>query len=275
MGTLAAASLAAAIVTIAAVLGVSLSGGASAAASELRRLGSIASTTPGLQPVEGKYVLARSEEVRPESDTDLATGTTYTVLTHLETQTWIAADGSGFRRTVVRDAELATPADVAAWEAVGRPELPQAGDVRVERYGLGEAPWFDVDALPTDADRLEDTLRSGDPIPWPTDDADVFHLIGELLAQGDASPQLRAALFEVAARLDAVELLGDATDPVGRRGIGLALDGAEHRTRLVFDPTTSQALSIESYPIHEGAVGALESWIATEPATLTETPPPV
>jgi hypothetical protein len=107
----------------------------------------------------------------------------------------------------------------------------------------------------------------------PGDDQ-VFLTIGELLAQGDASPRLRAALFEVAAGLEGVELVGDDTDPLGRQGIAVAIDGAGARTQLVFEPDSSTLLAIELYPIsQDGSIGPLDSWTAVSPTTVVDSAP--
>jgi hypothetical protein len=46
--------------------------------------------------------------------------------------------------------------------------------------------------------------------------------VGDLLRESDASPELRAALFKVAAGIPGVKLLGTVTDSDGRSGTAIA-----------------------------------------------------
>lgn len=132
--------------------------------------------------------------------------------------------------------------------------------------------WFDLSALPTDPEQLLDALRS---VPRPPGDDQVFLLIGELLAQGDASPGLRSSLFEVTAKLEGVELVAEVADPRGgRSGVGLQIDGTESRKRLVFDPQTADLLAIELYPVEaDGSVGPVSSWVVSHPAMVVDSAP--
>jgi hypothetical protein len=273
LAVLAAAAALATVVILVVVVVTTPFGGQSAAAAELRRLGAIASTNQALTPGVGEFVLARSDELRPEARTDLVSGLSFTVLSRLRIENWIASDGSGYRRTEVISVDFASASDREAWEQAGRPEVQQAGGVRLERYRPGKTPWFDVGSLPTDPEQLLEVLRSGSPIPWPSSDDKIFKLIGSLLAQGDASPELRSALFEVATELEGVQLIGEVTDPLDRQGVGLVVDGTASRTQLVFDPATSHLLAIEFYPINDGSIGALESWAASEPAMVVDSAP--
>ncbi len=270
----AAASFALVLAVVVAALLVTPLGGTSAGATELRRLARLASSSPAIALQEGQYSLGRLQEVRIERRGDLESVDAFSVSSRLEIDTWIAPDGSGARRTEVLSSGFATPADRAAWVEAGRPRVPTTGEVRVERFLVTDTPWLDLTTLPTDPDRLIDVLHSGAMIPWPTDADEAFAVLGSLLAQGNASPELRSALLEVAARLEGVQLIGDATDPLGRTGISLALDGTDARTQLVFDPATSQLLAIERYPVTaERSVGELASWRAFEPTTISDTAP--
>jgi hypothetical protein len=144
----------------------------------------------------------------------------------------------------------------------------------MDQYKPGEAPWLDASALPADPDALIEGFRQEPAISGRQSDEQTFIEIGSLLAQGDASPELRSALLEVAARLGGVQLIGETTDPIGRTGVALAVDGENERTQLVFDPDTSYLLAIESFPIGEdGSIGPLESWAASEPATVVDSGP--
>jgi hypothetical protein len=152
--------------------------------------------------------------------------------------------------------------------------VPQAGDIREERSRSGGYFWVDMSGLPRDPTELLAALRSGSVVPRSPGDDQVFLLIGDLMAQGDAPPDLRASLFEAAARLEGIQEAGEVTDPLGREGIGLTIDGVSLRTQLVFDPETADLLASELYPIRaDGSIGARISWAAYHPATVVEHSP--
>lgn len=247
-------------------------GGSVGAASELRRLGQIASSRGGAPEVgPGESLLIESEELRPEAGEVLG-GSEFTVLSWLRIQTWIASDGSGFRRTEVISSRFASVADRQAWEEADKPTIAQAGDVRQETLGQGGFYWVETQRLPREPGRLLAEIRSGSVARVPSSDEDVFLIVGELLSQGDAPSGVREALFEVAARLPGTIDLGSVSDPLGREGVGVAIDGVR-RTQLVFDPATANLLAIELYGIEEGSVAGLDSWVAVHPPRVVGPPP--
>jgi hypothetical protein len=249
-------------------------GGSTAAASELRRLETIASSSEAPHVDTGEYLLVVSDELRPEERTELGTGSSFTVISRLRVQTWIAGDGSSFRRTEWISSEFASDADRRSWEEAGEPNVPQAGDVQEESSRSDGYFWVDLSGLPRNPTELLAALRSGSIVPRSPGDDQVFLLIGDLMAQGDASPEVRAALFEAAARLDGIEEAGAVTDPLRRDGVGLAIDGDSIRTQLVFDRETAGLLAIELYPVRaDGSIGALMSWRAFRPARVVDSSP--
>ena len=251
-----------------------IGGSTAAAAAELRRFGTIASSAEGPKLGEGQYLLVDSEELRPETRTEIGGASSFTVVSRLRLQTWIATDGSSFRRTEWVSSEFASDADRRSWEEAGKPNVPHAGDVLEERFPSGEDLLVDLSGVSREPDDLLTDLRSGSIVPRSPGDDQVFLLIGELLAQGDAAPEVRAALFEAAALLEGIEEVGTVTDPLERDGIALALDGTSIRTQLVFDPETADLFSIELYPIRaDGSVGGLSSWRAFRPAIVVDSSP--
>jgi hypothetical protein len=246
-----------------------------AAAAELRRLGQLAATPEGPNIGSGQFVLTRWDELRPEIQTFLDSGLTFTVISRLRVATWIAADSSGFRRTEVISSGFASQEDRLTWVTQGRPDvLPMAGDVREETYPVEDSPWLDTSALPTDPDRLLEALRSREGIQGPLGDEEVFLRIGDVLALGDAPSDLRAALFEVAAKLEGVRLVGTVNGPLGHPGVAVYVDGANARTQLVFDPQSARLLAIEDYPLFEdGSRGPLHSWIAPRGTKIVDQAP--
>src|SRR5205085_10637482 len=97
-------------------------------------------------------------------------------------------------------------------------------------------------------------------------DAEMFTLVGDTLRETNASPQLRSALYQVAATIPGVELVGTVTDQAGRQGtaVGLTSGGAggpiQHQ--LIFDPDTSALLFEQT--VLEGHA----SWTDAEPGSV-------
>lgn len=126
--------------------------------------------------------------------------------------------------------------------------------------------------LPTDPTALRDEiyrqaqneLRELKPLPQPlyTVDQWAFLLIGDLVRQA-APPELKAALYRVAATIPDVEYVNDITDAAGRHGIGVAhvVNNGGDRTILIFDRTTYQVMGIAG-EAHDGGKGS-EAVLAT------------
>lgn len=266
----AAAAIATSVAVVVALIGPM--GGSSAGAAELFRLARIASSTHAPDVGPGEYLLVVTDELRLESTGPVGTGPEYTVISRLHLRTWIARGGSTLRVTEVISSRFASEADRRAWDASGRPEIPHAGDEREESTRPGQGYWVDLRGLPRDPAELLIALRSGQIVPRPQGDEQVFLVIGELLAQGDAPPDLRASLLEAAVGLREVQEVGEVTDPLGRSGKALAVDGSSLRTQLIFDPATAELLSIELYEL-DGSVDAPTSWIAFHPTTIVGSAP--
>lgn len=135
--------------------------------------------------------------------------------------------------SVLRDGGLAREAgrDVPVTETLGGPATFGA-------VGGHSLSWSDLDALPTDAGELGDRLRQlvagGD-----VDEADaLWDGVTGLLRESPATPALRRSLWQVAATLPGVELLGPRTDAIGRQGTAIARDSrGGSRMIVVLDPT--------------------------------------
>ncbi|MBB6347110.1 CU044_5270 family protein [Nonomuraea muscovyensis] len=93
---------------------------------------------------------------------------------------------------------------------------------------------------------------------WPTDPARVrakivadtgeeplriWRSLQNLVRESVVRPSLGAALYQVAAGLDGMELIGDAVDAAGRPGLAVAMDeGDGTRSELIFDRKTYRYL---------------------------------
>ncbi|MGW0334162.1 CU044_5270 family protein [Streptomyces sp. NPDC003011] len=96
--------------------------------------------------------------------------------------------------------------------------------------------WDDLRELPTEPRALKAYLSSGTP-DTPEQEA-VFNGIVTLLT-APASPDLRAALYDVLAGLPYLRLVGPVHDSAGRSGVAIEYDGEDIRSRVVIDPRTA------------------------------------
>ena len=84
---------------------------------------------------------------------------------------------------------------------------------------FGGFSWDQLYALPTDSRALETKLRATSLNGGRDDNSELFTILGSLLAESPAPPALRKALWEIAARVPGVTLLGAAKDSAGRAGV--------------------------------------------------------
>jgi hypothetical protein len=147
--------------------------------------------------------------------------------------------------------EFLSARDRQRWIAAGRPNLREGG---VGRTALGRQETSD---LPTDVDalfsRLEDEARGH---PKGTN-RQMFTRLGDYLRETNISPLQRAALYEVAARIPGVELVGRVRDPVGRPGVAVAMEQPSDGTRetLVIDPESGVLLAEEVVTLAQNVYG--------------------
>ena len=102
--------------------------------------------------------------------------------------------------------------------------------------------WDGLWALPTDPEQLDAKLRAGIDGAGPDDDSEMFVIVGDLLRESPAPPSLRKALWEVAARIPGITLVGDVTDHAGRAGVAVE----RHGHRYVLDPSDGRLLEEDS-----------------------------
>src|SRR5262249_14330522 len=135
------------------------------------------------------------------------------------------------------------------------------GGGRGLRGGGGGGGWAVAAArpldLPSDPDALFARLKQETRSYGARQDAEMFVLVGDSLRETNASAAQRAALYAVAARIPGVELVGEVTDAVGRRGVEVAMDDdvSHLRSTLVFDPQTSLLLAEEEFTLAGNSLG--------------------
>jgi hypothetical protein len=237
----AAALVSAAVITAAGVLlTTQLVGGesASAASSLLRQIAGAAAKQP--EPAvlaEGQYLYIKSEEAYLSYNTAaIGQGEEYAALVPATREVWLGEHGR-LSRTAGEPVFL-SQRDHDRWLAAGSPDLSQ-GVTMDTSLGTIAPP-----DLPTDPDKLFQRLKEQAAGAGHGLYLEMFVLVGDNLRETLASSALRAALYEVAARIPGVEVGGDVVDSAGRNGIAFSMaDETDHtRHTLIIDPETAQLL---------------------------------
>jgi len=172
-------------------------------------------------------------------------------------QSWYRADGAGRDATVDAN-DFFTPADRQTFiQQMGHtpPDIAPSD----KTYAAGDYPTDtgDISYLSTDPatlltqlqDRSAPTGRSPEPSmsdspgqPLPAQLA-VWFAIQDLINRPNATPALKAALFEVAKQLPGIDVVQNSIDPVGRPGILLRLQVQGTHEEYWFDPSSEQLLA--------------------------------
>ena len=152
------------------------------------------------------------------------------------------------------------------------------GGPAIFAVGYDRLTWPDLESLPTDPDQLEALLRqkvAGHPAG---EEYQLWEAVTGLLRESPASPALRQALWEVAARMGEVELIGPMTDAAGRRGTAIELDQLEqgwYRMLYILDPQTGVLLEEQNIEA-DGDVAYRSTMLVQEPsATAPAAQPPL
>ena len=120
--------------------------------------------------------------------------------------------------------------------------------------------WDQLYALPTDSRALESKLRATRLTGGKDANSQLFTLVGGLISESPAPPALRKALWEIAARIPGVSLVGAVKDSIGRPGIEIRRDFEGY----ILDPKDGQLLERyegTSAPVMESPDGT--NWSAT------------
>lgn len=228
-----------------------------AAKALLAELATTAWVQPALVAAPGEYIYDHRRERRLESGMDIESGITWRSLVEVDTEQWLATDGSGRILRRFGEVEFVSPQDERLWIEAGRPPTSD-GAVQDELLEPGAADVLDLSTLPTEPRSLLATIEERQIVGGPPGDVQTFDIIVQLLADPGASPALRAALFEAAGLLDGVEATGERLDPMGREGLGLALEDRRERIEIIVDPDDARLLSaLETHGARE-----LETWTA-------------
>jgi hypothetical protein len=254
---IAAAGLAIAIAVPIALPG-GISGGADpAAAAVLHRVALRAAQQPAEPaPGPGQYLYTKSE-IFSTALYVVGDGTTFLFRKSGVNESWIGPDGSGRGIGNSDNVTFPTEKDRATWLAAGSPDLYE-WLTEDERYGPGELTYRSYADLPTDPEELLDLIESRELIGGPNGDWETFTIIGDLLRGTYTQPKVRAALYQVAAELPGVELVGRVMDGSGRPGVAVAYtrtnSDAPFRHELIFDPTTAALLGENEVLVEDSTV---------------------
>ena len=236
----------------AAALAVLISNGGNgtsrAAAATLRKTASVARTQTQLIPGPGQYLYTKSVDAYENTTVPIGgAGTDYSVLVPHVRQIWLGPDGGRLYETNGTP-QFLSARDRARWIADGRPKL-------TEPPSENQLPPARPLDLPSDPGALYARLRHDAAGHGSGLDEEMFTLVGDSLRETSATPAQRAALYQVAARIPGVELVGPVKDTAGRAGVAVGMSDQGIRFMLIFDPDTSALLGEEQVALDGNPYG--------------------
>jgi hypothetical protein len=247
---------------VAVLIGVGTNGGGNAeAAVALRHAAAVARTRPAPAPLRaGQFWYTKSVQAYTASAPEQG----WTALDPKVREVWQGPTG-GLLRERSAPPEFLSAGDRQHWIAAGRPQVsPRAASTTLPAPARLD--------LPTDPDQLYAKLHDGAVGNANGTSDEMLTEVGDALRETDASPALRAALYEVAARIPGVELVGPVHDRIGRAGLAVASSSTSghERHELIFDPKTSallgeeyQALSGNVFGYPGGTVVGYATYVST------------
>jgi hypothetical protein len=274
--------LAVAAVVAVAVFGVfglsgSPAGPSPAAAAVLNRLARLIAAQP-LTPQPGQYLYVDSRSEYPTFDGSSSCET----LAVVHREIWIGTDGSGLIRETSGPQQYASAAAQAACLQADPNMQLRSGGTSNDWFApqcLALGPTSNWNSLSSDPRVLLQQMRQLDGGP-ATPGEDFVH-IGDFLRETDAPPAVRATLYQAAALIPGIQLLGTVRDHDGRPGLGIAYPypsqgpypSSVSSSELIFDPHTGELLGEQgtgpqywAVYLNEQVVNALPS---NPPAPLT------
>ncbi|MFJ7077693.1 CU044_5270 family protein [Streptomyces sp. NPDC098781] len=114
---------------------------------------------------------------------------------------------------------------------------------------LGRDPnvtyYRELEALPTDPERLYRVIWDGTEGEGPTQEAAALEEIAAMLPSATLLPELNAALYRAAAKIPGVSVVENAEDLAGRKGVGLTFEDGDDQDTWVFDKKTLRFLGTD------------------------------
>jgi len=255
---------------IAVLVAVALLAGGDGGSSSLGPLNEVAAAAASQDSPSDS--VARYSKTRFSSiDTSIAGGESWSVYTAEVREEWRSEAEPGRLRVTSSPPRFVGPGDKAAWEAAGSPNfladsdggtvervLPPESAAGGEGSRVSGLP-LDPDALYAEVSRRAQETNNSVPPPVRT-----LLLIGELLQDPAARPNLRAALYRAAEKIPGIQDFGTTEDEIGRQGIASGMEsdyaGGMARYELIFDPQTSEVLATTA--------------LALEPVQFADASPP-
>ncbi|HYN98136.1 MAG TPA: CU044_5270 family protein, partial [Actinomycetota bacterium] len=175
----------------------------------LERIAAVAAMQPEITLPPGGFRYTKSE-ARYMSTTIHSQDNSYSVLESTIREIWVAEDGEGRLRTEVGDVEFLTDRDRRAWEAAGSPPL-RRDTVSDDRFPGGDPGGTDLyfenfDGLSTDPDEVYRVVEERSRNQGITLHQEMFDMVGALLRETNAPPEIRSALFRAAAKIPGMEV---------------------------------------------------------------------
>lgn len=108
-------------------------------------------------------------------------------------------------------------------------------------------------ALPTDTDAMLKWLRTAAASSSQGGDQQMFVLVGDLLGESMAPPEVNAALYRAAARIPGVVVVPDAVDARGNKGVAIARVDTDNgiRDEWIFDRENKSYLGERSVVVKD------------------------
>jgi hypothetical protein len=153
-------------------------------------------------------------------------------------EVWFGDDGSGLIRTQLIRSHFFTDAQRLSWETTAHPTVTGSVGPSLDLFAAGcfHGPRRRLAQLATSREALAEQLESRRQLN--------LHGIGQLIGEALVPEEMKRAFFDLAADLPEAQIVDDATDQLGRRGVGIIR--VEHRWReeLIFG---SESLELLGY----------------------------
>jgi hypothetical protein len=158
--------------------------------------------------------------------------------------TWLDSSGNGVARNTgpTSGDPGCNPGSDAPYRIIG------TGDGSTASIGQKDYTWAELDALPTDPNKLYPIVKADEQLPFSSTDpgaptsgqSDLIQSIWNLVTTWPVPPKLQKALYEVAAKIPGVTVVGTYTDSLGRMGTALHIG----MWTMVVDTSNGQVLAM-------------------------------
>lgn len=172
---------------------------------------------------------------------------------------WLSVDDSQpsriRHRTLVGDPPETLPAErkFREWRSQAREwSTTDISPGQLQGRNLLSPTYAYLDSFPEDPDKLAAKIRQQHSSLPESQRKGEFGIIAGILGEQVVPPEMEATMFEVAKRLDGVEVAEQVTIPAtGERGVAVTYTTHGVRTALVFDPDTYDFLGTRSTAVED------------------------